>query len=296
MKELSIKEKAKAYDEALERARIWQNNLYDTNDKDYADELNYIFPELKEEPEDERIRKALINVFATHKDYEMFFGVSVKDILAWLEKQEQSKKISIWKHWKDGIAGNGDGIPVFLIKNGSTYSLSSVLGFECDYIELSELDNLMLEKQGEQKLTDKVEPKFHEGEWITNGNYTWKIVGIKPLDYILQSQDGNVVDDTISHVNEQFHSFTIEDAKDGDVLAAQECYVIFKEIDGLNIKCYCTYHYMGFNPSFRINTLQNKTAFHPATKEQRDALKKAITKAGYRWDEDKKEFNQTPIS
>ncbi len=39
------------------------------------------------EDEDERIRKALINVFATHKDYEMFFGVSVEDIHAWLERQ-----------------------------------------------------------------------------------------------------------------------------------------------------------------------------------------------------------------
>jgi len=86
----------------LERARIWQNNLYDTNDKDYADELNYIFPELKEEPEDERIRKALINVFATHKDYEMFFGVSVEDIRTWLEKQKIDKEINlveILKHY-----------------------------------------------------------------------------------------------------------------------------------------------------------------------------------------------------
>ena len=29
---------------------------------------------------------------------------------------------------------------------------------------------------------DKVEPKFHEGEWITNGDYTWKIVEVRPLD------------------------------------------------------------------------------------------------------------------
>jgi hypothetical protein len=44
---------------------------------------------------------------------------------------------------------------------------------------------------------------------------------------------------------------------------------------------------MGFNPSFHINTLQNKTAFQPATKEQRDTLEKAITNAGYRWDKEK---------
>ena len=61
-----------------------------------------------------------------------------------------AKKVPIWKHWKDGIAGNGEGKPIYLTKVGNTYSLNSCLGFECDYIELSELD-LMLEKQGGQK-------------------------------------------------------------------------------------------------------------------------------------------------
>ena len=63
------------------------------------------------------------------------------DMIDWLRKQEQ-KKIPIWKHWKNGIAGNGEGKLVYLIKDGSTYSLSSCLSFECDYIELSELENL----------------------------------------------------------------------------------------------------------------------------------------------------------
>ena len=41
---------------------------------------------------DEEIRKALINVFALHKDYEVFFGVSVEDILVWLDKQAPKLK------------------------------------------------------------------------------------------------------------------------------------------------------------------------------------------------------------
>lgn len=46
-----------------------------------------------------------------------------------------------------GIVGNGDGAPTYLIKNGTTYSLSSCIDFECDYIELSELDKLMVENE-----------------------------------------------------------------------------------------------------------------------------------------------------
>ena len=46
-----------------------------------------------------------------------------------------------------------------------------------------------LEKQGKQMPSDKVEPKFKVKDWITNGEYTWKVTDIKPLDYIQQSQN-----------------------------------------------------------------------------------------------------------
>lgn len=85
---VSVEEKAKAYDEALERAKSKIKN-----DKDhvlYEDDITEIFPELRES-EDERVVKAIINVFFSHKDYEVFFGVSVKDILAWLKKQAEQK-------------------------------------------------------------------------------------------------------------------------------------------------------------------------------------------------------------
>lgn len=77
----------KAYIEALERAKVWQNHLYDTNDKDYADELNYIFPELKES-EDEKIRKALVRFHKSTIDVD---GIKGEDIIAWLEKQGEQK-------------------------------------------------------------------------------------------------------------------------------------------------------------------------------------------------------------
>ena len=56
------------------------------------------FHVIDEGKNDEKIRKALINIFATHKDYEMFFGVFVKDIHAWLEKQQDGKDKFIQQH------------------------------------------------------------------------------------------------------------------------------------------------------------------------------------------------------
>lgn len=108
------------------------------------------------------MRKNLIKAFKSVGS-NRWGGFDVRDIIHWLESKdaielekqgEQPKKVSIWKHWKDGIAGNGIDKPIYLIKDCHTYSLSPCLSSECDYIELSELDNLMLEKQGEQKPAD----------------------------------------------------------------------------------------------------------------------------------------------
>ena len=151
----------------------------------------------------------------------------------------------------------------------------------------------------EEKSADTVEPKFKVGDWITNGDYTWKIVEVKPLDYILQSQDGNIVDDTISHVDEQFHSFTIEDAKDGDTLINKnymgESPFIFKETKPSNIKTdvpnpltvfgYCGIGGAGFTKSSGWGDTAN-CIYYPATKEQREILMKSMTDAGYEWLED----------
>ena len=264
MKELSIEEKAKAYDEAIKRAKEFVS-------KDNVEVTEYIFPELKE-PEDERIRKALIDGFKRYNDGSLFNGCLVREILAWLEKQGEQKPVFEMKTPEESLGIDSD-----------TYNK---IVDECVY--------------GEQNPADKVKPKFHEGECITNGDYTWKIVEVKPLDYILQSQDGNIVDDTISHVDEQFHSFTIEDAKDGDVLATNDWVFIFKGINN-NISCYCHYDYDEDIQIFNVDTnyyMTTGSPIYPATKEQRYLLFQKMHEAGYEWDADKlelKKIEQSPI-
>ena len=149
---MTQEEKAKAYNELV--GEIKKAYLYAQTDSTKA-VLEDILPELKES-EDERIRKALIRFHKSSIDID---GIKGEDIISWLEKQgQETMKVSIWKHWKDGIAGNGNGEPIFLIKSGNTYTLSSGLSFECDYIELSELDNLMLEKQDKKDNQVKLPP------------------------------------------------------------------------------------------------------------------------------------------
>lgn len=138
-------------------------------------------------------------------------------------------------------------------------------------------------------------PNFKVEDWICpiNGKKSKqvRVIEVRSLSYFTEDKFG-ILRPICFSAQDEWRLWTIADAKDGDVLAADECYVIFKEIDGLNIKCYCTYHYMGFNPSFHIDTLQNKTAFHPATKEQRDLLFAKIKEAGYEWVEKEKELRK----
>ena len=90
MKELSIIEKAKRYDEALHNAKAWYNTFVNTKkDENMKQLIEEIFSELKEESEDERIRKWLIYYFK-----EVCDNVSEKEkkgVLAWLEKQGGQK-------------------------------------------------------------------------------------------------------------------------------------------------------------------------------------------------------------
>ena len=136
----------KAYKDALERARRCLDEKRDT----CFVRPDVIFPELHES-EDEKISREITEFILTHRIDEPNDIEDTNSWLAWLEKQsnKEPKKVSIWKHWKDGIAGGAEGEQIFLIKIGRVYSISSCLGCECDYIELSELDKLMREeKQG----------------------------------------------------------------------------------------------------------------------------------------------------
>ena len=78
---MTQEQKAKAYDEALERAKSFQENF----GGDYA---GYIFPELKES-EDEKIRRDILAYFNGKKEKDK---QPVLDLwIAYLEKQKEQK-------------------------------------------------------------------------------------------------------------------------------------------------------------------------------------------------------------
>ena len=80
MKELTIKEKAQRYDEAIERGKRMFSEK----------ELNYLFPELKKsESEDDVRRKSTIQVLEYARsipDYNQFGKDDIDKHIAWLKR------------------------------------------------------------------------------------------------------------------------------------------------------------------------------------------------------------------
>ena len=281
MKELSTQEKAKAYDEAYKK-------VADRFGSDVADE---IFTECKESY-GERIRKAMISGMAALKEQgkETFATIPLNDCIDWLENEGKQNSVN----------ADLDELVIQLEEaiGTSPHSRETIKDFfqkavqkymNCLKIATGEIGALVEENYRlKEKQGDEVEPKFHEGDWIVFNGWSLFIKEVVPGYYRTVSRTGipNSYDWDIDNIARRW---TIDDAKPGDMLAAHECLVLFREIDGLNIRCYCTYHFMN-NPSFYVDTLQNKEAFHPATKEQEDQLKKAMADAGYTFDFDKKKF------
>ena len=175
-----------------------------------------------------------------------------------------------------------------------------------------------LEKQGEQKsindtdediveavkdtsILDMVEPKFKVDDWITNGIETVQITGYD-VDYGYQvDYKGNLQHRDTDIIEKEYHLWTIQDAKDGDVLAVEPIdgyrnpLIAIHKTHGLDF--FDSYCLIGFDGKFYGGTTGHALDnIHPATKEQRDQFEKAIADAGYEWDAEKKELKKIIVS
>ena len=150
MKELSIEEKAKRYDEALERGKEI-NREHSKRGFKPSDDVLYLFPELKES-EDERIRKELIQYL---KDYpNLPNGQCCRDdFFAWLEKQRQDK--SILSEEDIAFIELIKGILHFHHKNG-IFDTSGIEYFHGRLVKVEEIFD-WLGKRGEHKPTERSE-------------------------------------------------------------------------------------------------------------------------------------------
>lgn len=228
MKELSIEEKVKAYDEAIAHAKKLLKIIGNATLGNLVlkNEFERMFPELKES-EGERMMNIITKALCTNAAQEEIekYGINAIDCVAWLEKQ------------------------------------------------------------GEQKPADKVEPKFKVGDWVVN-----KAGDINQI--VKVSEDGFTRDDDL-YINDSwavnYHLWTIQDAKKGDVLVNDKIIIIVDHLGTFENSpiIYSWYFadskkFYGMGPSEPDRWAVE--GFIPATKEQCDLLFKKMQEAGYEWD------------
>ena len=238
-------------------------NTAEKSDIGFANICTYIgenCPELKESEDESMvkfIKNQLFNIKKTiTENYEL--DAKLTNAICWLEKQCEQKI----KTPEESLGIDSD-----------TYNK---IVDECIY--------------GEQKPIDKVEPNFKVGDWVVTSY--GKVNQVVSVD---KYGDGYTLNDGVYFSGswcDMYHLWTIQDAKDGDVLAWDDskCIALFKNIydeDSFN-----SYGFVGGC----TGTFESRQSYHdiegahPATKEQRDILFQKMHEAGYEWDAEKKEL------
>ena len=259
----TIEEKAKAYDEAIKRGLDYIRHTPATEMVTRQDIFEAIFPELAES-EEEKIKKfikeQLYKIRSTAVNNSNL-DIKLVNAIDWLEKQGESDETKA---------------KIFLINKGYPIDANGVFP---TYEEMFNIIREGFEKQGEQKPFDyehvniqqkdfapKIKPKFKVGDWC------------------IDNEDATI-----------FQIVTIEDAKDGDVLAFDnDTIAIFKDLyNATSFHSYCCYVEDGVFNISRDDMPEWWVAkgFHPATKEQRDVFFSKMKEEGYEWDAEKKEIN-----
>lgn len=327
MKELTIEQKAKAYDEALVRMKSWVKGEHPECFTEAQKAAEFIFPELKES-EDERMWKLIkkyvhynISDIALNADH-----ITREQLESWFEKQGTSytkkdvddaylESISVAKNemekqYEADYQIRKD-IATFIfnyrgdLKDRAKWM--DYLGIKVSFVEKqgekpqgkSALEAVKEEKVDNQNCvnpTDNPEPKFREGEWVVHNHDICQIVkreeGCNKLVTVFGIEKELVNERNLSTA----HLWTIQDAKAGDVLACGEEILLFKSysVQG-RISLYCWYN--GQTNNFHnkevvdvLLTTRNKVC--PATKEQRDLLFSKMKEAGYEWDAEKKKLKK----
>lgn len=255
----------KAYKKALERAR----NVHKySSDIAEIKRMEYIFSELAES-EDDKIRNFISNELTclratTGKGSNRYEELT--NAIAWLEKQSEQKSYGQREECID-----------------------------CQFNYAGECKGSCTMKRSERKPADKVKPKFKISNWIINrtGATIMQIVNNEDF-YESVEIGGQRRTDTYNYVERDFRLWSIEDAKDGDVLSYRDGQWIFiykKQVDD-NL-----FHYYSLYSTIHQDLTIDDSAFTllddaiiPATKEQRDLLSQKMNEAEYTFDFEKKEL------
>lgn len=273
-------------------------------------------PELKESSDD-TTRNSLINFLKSPFVHENITDEKVAPWIVWLEKQDKQKPIDYDElkkcrenplYFIDKYVKLENKQPVW--SEEDEQSKNWILEYLYDGLRRTDeqfKDEFKaaidwLDKLGEQKSIDNVEPKFHEGDWIINQEgKCYRIKSIYNVDdgyYIATDKDGEDNRICFGIANEYFHLWTVKDAKCGDVLISSSYKQPF--VYNGNYTCDSLGGYFGLSHQCELligdsndnhdNNWTKLKGVQPATKEQCNMLFKKLHDSDYKWDSEKKEL------
>lgn len=293
----------KKYKEAFERAKTFYkrwDSIEATNSELVLKEVKEIFPELKES-EDEMIRKYTIwHLKHTRTYLDNSINNHVDKAIAWLEKQGE-KKPSVESTEHSYITPNPEFFQWIYDRlvhvNNENPNVDYMISLK-ERIEDMQKYAEWNEKQGEKKPINKIKPKFNVGDWVVHDMSDGRkairqIINMTNKSYVLDGEVFNTF--YFNDLENDYHLWTIKDAKDGDVLVSINPF-IFKGFDDKmhpnNPTAYCG---IDTTNSFIISLGKEQWTNHevyPATKKEVDFLFQKMKEAGYEWNAEKKELKK----
>lgn len=364
MKELTIEEKAKRYDEAIEIARkIKDGESIDAPDGTVIPVV--IFPELKEDEDEFTWLKNYISEKVHYlsmdiRDYEDRLKLQkLQKSLAWLEKQDEKETIcskcrrenpydscsyvtafgncaieneqkstdeseqsdeyegltdfervltdicSSWigfeLGWQSYIKDNARSLKYILYKQFRAVQNESN---GCESTELKGKTASEEIKEIEVEDANGVEPKFKVGDWIiTSENKVLQITSIEDTSYRFNNESHYW---EIYYCDKECRLWTIQDAKDGDILVSLSKMHPFIFNGHYDENTDYVYAYCGISDIIKDNSFyfdkytdkefkvwDSAENVRPATRDQRNLLFSKMKDSGYEWDSKKKELIKT---
>lgn len=315
------------------KAGITNAYLYAHTDSTKA-VLESILPELKESEDELK----WLTQFIQEEAYSLSLDIrgdedrikltNLQRSLAWLEKQGKKEQDARYEDLEELLAADNIyqmAMNDEMIREAKEKAVNALHGMCIGRllgIEKQGEQNLIMAKSpqlGEQKPTDKVEPKdynsidphfgkpidkvepkFHEGEWAVS-KLDEKARQISEVHFDESNSyyvvNGNSVN--LEEYDRLHHLWTVQDAKDGDVLTCdskhgQEIGIVKKYFgkSGGCDKCFETYCFIDWDGIFRVGEYMGSSDIHPATKEEHDTLFAKMKEAGYEFDFEKKELKK----
>ena len=270
--------------------------------------------------EDDKIKKGLIQYFNKFS-LDTFAGLDPKKILAWLEKQGEQKPVNtveprfkindkvihketgkIWTiHWYLADTNSyyvideeklihhytEDVLEFAEQKPANSYCQNNCRGFQENGKCFADGD---CKAKREAETINKLESKFNIGDWVVspNGVY-WHIDAIRDGRYQVSSDSGGSADWPLD--TNIYHKFTIQDAKDGDVLHSPSHHLIWIYKDNEHYYACVNMNYVTKDIATNGLIIVPNDAC-PATKDEQTILFARMKEADYEWDAEKKELKE----